>query len=408
SLKPTRRKLQKSEPKIKSFRPKRESVESSVSSASRKTESQIHNGAPDLSDAKWNDYLRPTTIVSVMSSEPSPLPSPLQLSQQCTIPELSHLTIRDLTGRSSLDSASIPSLVSSNSTNSIMRRQAKTPVFRIGQLERKQQREEQQRQQQQRQHWQRHAVRRDPEVGWRTSSVELIAEQYNALLESRGAPEAESTSEISSTPQMEPWQDILDVPIDSLLQQQQRQSRSRASSQPQPCLHPYPYPHPAPLQTFSSPRHSTSSREEVTVAFEEDAIYFKPISFSVEASPEPSPRLPRQGINTPPPSRPQSADNLSLQICLDLLTRELSSAMGEDRLHRGGSDHAALQIWVMIEAYERLRDQVTKMADINPQLANVGQIFDTWLSALYAMHGTMMENSVPNESEYDGLQEDLD
>lgn len=159
------------------------------------------------------------------------------------------------------------------------------------------------------------------------------------------------------------------------------------------------------------------------VAFEEDAIYFKPISFSTDPSPEPSPGYSQLSFDSPtstrPPSqdyrpysrdnRPTSQDNLSLQICLDLLTRELSSAMA-DRPVRSGPDNAALQIWVMIEAYERLRDQVARMAlrNGNGEVGKVTQIFDTWLCALYSIHESMAAGAVLNEGDYSGLEESLD
>ncbi|KAH6887590.1 hypothetical protein B0T10DRAFT_73376 [Thelonectria olida] len=395
TLKPARRKLQKCDPKLK-LRLKRASADST---ASRKTEApspsprQTHSsgGAPDLSDSKWSHYLRPKTVVSPTTPEslslPSPQPSPpraLNQSQR-TIPEFSHLNIHDATARPSLDSSSIPSPAESTSTSSTMRRQAKTPVFRIGQLENKQQPQPE--------------MRRDPDSAEKTSSVELIADQYRALLESRDGPDAESVYSYHdpNNHKTEPWQNILNVPMHSMLRD--GQPRSRASSRHRP----------PPLQHLSPRLQPTSNQEDDMVGFEEDAIYFKPISFSTEASPEPSPRVPQRAWNTPPSSRPSSSstDNLSLQICLDLLTRELSSAMSE-RPFRSGPDTAALQVWVMIEAYERLRDQVMTMSDGNPQFAKVGEIFDTWLNALYAIHGNMRGVAVPKESEYVGLQEDLD
>src|SRR5687768_9618348 len=74
SLKPPRRKLQKPDPKLKSLnKAKRGSTDSHSSStmASLSPQSttfpspsqrQMSNGAPDLSDSKWDHYLRPKTV----------------------------------------------------------------------------------------------------------------------------------------------------------------------------------------------------------------------------------------------------------------------------------------------------------------------------------------------------------
>lgn len=352
---------------------------------------QNQNGAPDLSDSKWSHYLRPKTLIS-LSDELEPRPLVVRQPSQRHIPEFSHLTIHDSGGRPSLDSSSIPSPVSSTSTASTMRRQAKTPVFRIGQLENP-------------------SYGRGLNVANKTSSVELIADQYRAVLESRGGTETESVYEDSNAP-AEPWQvDALEVPRSHLLPNTHRMSRPRSRT------------HLEPLQQTSPSFQSITPQDGDMVAFEEDAIYFKPISFSTDPSPEPSPGYSQLSFDSPtstrPPSqdyrpysrdnRPTSQDNLSLQICLDLLTRELSSAMA-DRPVRSGPDNAALQIWVMIEAYERLRDQVARMAlrNGNGEVGKVTQIFDTWLCALYSIHESMAAGAVLNEGDYSGLEESLD
>ncbi|KAH7013311.1 hypothetical protein EDB80DRAFT_639236 [Ilyonectria destructans] len=371
TLKPTRRRLQKCDPKLKSLIGKRGSADSTASRNAEvamplQSPRQNQNGAPDLSDSKWSHYLRPKTLIS-LSDELEPRPLVVRQPSQRHIPEFSHLTIHDSGGRPSLDSSSMPSPVSSTSTASTMRRQAKTPVFRIGQLENP-------------------SYGRGLNVANKTSSVELIADQYRAVLESRDGTETESIYEDSNAP-AEPWQvDALEVPRSHLLPDTHRMSRPRSRT------------HLEPLQQTSPSFQSITPQDGDMVAFEEDAIYFKPISFSTDPSPEPS-----------PDNRPTSQDNLSLQICLDLLTRELSSAMA-DRPVRSGPDNAALQIWVMIEAYERLRDQVARMAlrNGNGEVGKVTQIFDTWLCALYSIHESMAAGAVLNEGDYSGLEESLD
>src|SRR5262249_15726801 len=110
-----------------------------------------------------------------------------------------------------------------------------------------------------------------------------------------------------------------------------------------------------------NPSTSPTSDDGTLISFEEDTVYFKPVSFS------PEPRSPTHGYSSSLGSNASNAsnpfaspDNLSLQICLDLLTRELSSAIS-DRRQKPGNEISALQVWVMIEAFERLRDQVAEM-----------------------------------------------
>ncbi|KPM34750.1 hypothetical protein AK830_g11819 [Neonectria ditissima] len=378
-LKPTRRRLQKS-PKLKGHSAKRASTDST---ASRNTEApalsprRIQSGAPDLSDSKWSHYLRPKTVVSPVVSdlEPEPAYQVVEQPTQCSIPEFSHLAIRDSPARPSLDSSDIPSPASSTSTTSTMRRQAKTPVFRIGQLEKS-------------------AARRNQGALAKTSSVELIADQYQGVLESRGGPEMKPIYDDSHLGN-EPWRvNALDVPRSLQLRDQH--------NRPQPASR----THLEPLQQ-SKPSPQSATTPDGTVAFGEDAIYFKPISFSTDPSPDPSPRFSHQSFESSASSRPVSLDNLSLQICLNLLTRELFAAV-EDGPHRNSADSAALQVWVMIEAYEKLRDQVASMTVGNGELENVCTIFDTWLSALYAIHETMTLGALPSEGDYAGMEETLD
>ncbi|KAL2132013.1 hypothetical protein VTI74DRAFT_4319 [Chaetomium olivicolor] len=92
--------------------------------------------------------------------------------------------------------------------------------------------------------------------------------------------------------------------------------------------------------------------EPVTLRRETRSNSFKPVSFALEAEPESS---------SVPLSRQMSAeDNVSLKICLDLLTRELSSAIAGRPCH-SSMGISALQIWAMIEVCENLRDQMAEL-----------------------------------------------
>jgi hypothetical protein len=78
------------------------------------------------------------------------------------------------------------------------------------------------------------------------------------------------------------------------------------------------------------------------------------------------------------------------------------------RPQRNGQDTAALQVWVMIEAYERLRDQLTRQQSSNAEAQKVATMFDCWLASLYSIHSSLTESTLPSPTEYAGLEEDLD
>lgn len=291
--------------------------------------------------------------------------------------------------------------------------------------------------------------RREIRVVKRRASIELIAEQYQAILESRdfrdeaaeAAPVNESEHERPSTPDW--WQ------------HQSHHNHSPRHSPPRqgsPQNH-SPRHHSPPRQ--ASPRYDGRSSQEDTlerlsptrfdpsaadrsrevvldmparppgppnlspasdgtlVAFEEDAIYFKPISFS---SPEPSPTPDRQSFEdkplpmTPPQQRRQQhrqpqqqprsqsqhktrsratsqsdQPGNALQTCIAMLVRELTTSMPAQQKQVSAQQ---LQVETMIEAYERLRDQAVMgvgAGDAEQQRA-VRSMFDCWLAALHTMH----------------------
>ncbi|KAK1975957.1 hypothetical protein LZ30DRAFT_785904 [Colletotrichum cereale] len=264
-----------------------------------------------------------------------------------------------------------------------MRRRAKTPIYAIGQLESPK-------------------CGRSSMVADKVSSVDLIADQYRALLETQ------DSSSVHTDARSEP---ILS-----------RQFSQRRSSLAQPHysagempaeLRPDVY-RPAPLRNV--PAYSPKSDDGTLVAFDEEAIYFKPMSFSSELPPTLSPSSP-----SPPPrnrarlqrnssSQASSNHNLSLQIATDLLTRELSATL-LDRSKQTGADMSSLQVWVMIEAYEKLRDRVVEAGQQSENAKNVEAMFDTWLRALYNMHDKMTSDAASRGSHYDEEElgtEDLD
>lgn len=135
---------------------------------------------------------------------------------------------------------------------------------------------------------------------------------------------------------------------------------------------------------------SPTSDDGTLVSFQDETVYFKPVSFS----PEPESPLP------PELSRQTTADdNVSLQICLDLLTRDLSSAMA-GRPCRSSVGTSALQVLVMIEAYERLRDQMAELSQSNEQARSMEMMFDMWLRALYTVHDSMTASEGAGDRNY--------
>lgn len=311
---------------------------------------------PDLSDAKWLEYVRS------QSKESLKLPT---------------FMVRDLSYLSVANPPRHPPY-GPKASMSTTRRRAKTPVLAIGQLEGL------------------------PLKGYATppakASVddEPIAEQYKRLVD-----ECDRHS-LYSNAHSEPPPSRLGHREDEYEPRRQRSSDDLPSN-----------------SLFSKadgkkhPATSPTSDDGTLVSFEEETVYFKPVSFSPEPrSPAPTPAHAHGSSLDSSAGNPfASPSNLSLQICLDLLTRELSSAVADDRRRRPGNDVPALQVWVMIEAFERLRDQVAEMRLGVGGTSGVEDMFETWIRALYAIHDSLTGEGAWEEGEeaaFEGLQEALD
>ncbi|KAK4149592.1 hypothetical protein C8A00DRAFT_18740 [Chaetomidium leptoderma] len=243
-----------------------------------------------------------------------------------------------------------------------MRRRAKTPVLSIGQLE---------------------DIPRQGRGLSRTSSVDLIAEQYKAILEvQRSSPYSDDNHSD------EPPLSHQEIDIDELVMLRRRRSSNSL---------------PGQTSSGDSTRMvglanlSPTSDDGTLVSFQEEAVYFKPVSFSPE--PE-SPILPlSQPQTTTHDYNDDDDDNVGLQICLDLLTRELSSAIA-GRPCRSSVDTSALQVLAMIEAYERLRDQMAELSSGNEQARSLEMMFDMWLRALHSIHHSMTGGQGVGDNDY--------
>lgn len=349
------------------------------------------------------------------------------------VPELSYLSCASSRDPHTPDSP-VSTTSSVDPTATKMRRKVKTPVFAIGQLESGTSADEamtnELKQLKRLSHMNRNTLNiqtppDSPVFGSAAlgnnkvelsllqskSSIECIAEEYRALLTSRNSQSTDAQSELNV--------DVSQQPASTGL-------RSRNSNKPPPL---------PPLRTRSNTLGINPSKHESVTNYK------------------------------PPPSQP---NNLSLQICVDLLTRELSSAV----LHRSspaaataasqraasrhqlqqrgiaGSAHdqhslvspvsasspllptdsagSALQILVMIEAYERLRDQLVADAHYKKSRRTtnsddasgeeIESMFGLWLKSLYRIHDSLTSASEEDErdeldntsnSEYDSAEEEI-
>lgn len=100
-----------------------------------------------------------------------------------------------------------------------------------------------------------------------------------------------------------------------------------------------------------------------------------------------------------------SFDNdMALKICMDLLTNELSTAIvGEPTAHRQSS---GLQILLMIESYERVQQHLRQekyksQAGGKSDVQDVERILEYWLKVLYSVYDRSYDhNSRGNEEHY--------
>ncbi|KAI0105059.1 hypothetical protein GGR51DRAFT_520693 [Nemania sp. FL0031] len=225
------------------------------------------------------------------------------------------------------------------------RRYAKTPVSHIGQLE-------------------THPLLRTQGTSQDVPTIESIAESYRALLESRASFLSEAGNEHS----LEKHDDFF-TPQD-------------------PTLVPPPLEPVAELPEPPLTRGRRSPRSDDGTLVGDDRSDFKHAHLSsVPSSPS------RTSYETASPGLERGAivpsNSLDLQTCLNLLTRELSSTIHSAPV-QAGADTTALQVWVMIEAYEKLRDQILTSHEGGAEDGPLRAMLDTWLKALRSVHDGMI------------------
>lgn len=235
----------------------------------------------------------------------------------------------------------------------------------------------------------------------RKASIELIAEQYQALLESRDADDDENFSEEDYQHNEEENAFILQPTRFDPSQ------NSPAKKSPDSLLEP-----PAIIEA-TSPLTSPASSSKTLIDFEqvqlaEDAIYFRPISFPTPNQ-SPQQRLEPQACDKPLPMPPPPSDQ-PLQACVALLVEELTSVLPHRRPRAGstgGDNTQALQINTMIEAYERVRDQLPTTSMAASQQNDVRALFDCWLTALHTMHRSYSGGIFADDRRYHAQKWDL-
>jgi hypothetical protein len=235
------------------------------------------------------------------------------------------------------------------------------------------------------------AAQRFPNTLYRTSSVDLIAEQYRAVLEFRDSPTedpCEDSSEDSDDSEPAPTPQDTETDEWPMIPRQHswehRQPETPTTGDPTRMVE---FPGPSPISDAGT-----------LVSYQNEAVYFKPLSYSPELKPksapkpEPEPKLEPEPLNIPLSRQTSADDNVGLQISLELLTHDLLSALS-GRPCRSSKGTSALQVWVMIEAYERLWEHVSELSEMDQQAKQLQDMFHMWLKALYRIHGDMSRNA---------------
>lgn len=415
----------------------------------------------DLSDAKWEEFVRKSGYVLPMTKSPqleqikttvspssSPPPVTVMYEQQSQlVPEFAHLAVasglqlqppnRNPQRQSSLEgSTRVPSLRSpsssststtttvssvstSSSSSSKIRRYSKTPVLSIGQLEGQLMLEKVRSADDEPSRKPKTPVPPVPKRSARRSSAaEQMAEQYRSLLQSRSCAKLRPDND-DDEDETEAHEDDSHTRQDSIETIRSAIAR-RPPVQERRQRVPVVVSPPSPI---SSPRYDAEEASECSptssngtlVGFEEnavydDAIYFKPAFTPTDGgsilTPIPEDEYYVSNYNTPlgSPQEETADDAVSLQICVDLLGKELKAAM-ERQNERADDDDGSrptspLQIWLMIEAYERLRDQISGAKEgstahnlSRSEARSLEAMFDTWLKALYQVHDGITRQS---------------
>lgn len=271
-----------------------------------------------------------------------------------TIPELSHLVTNNAPLRLSLEGSPTTPASQSIASVSAMRRHAKTPVFRVGQLEKSSAR------------------------GINTALDG--SDGVKSAVESHRSDKVNDGSSITRP-------DHCQIGHDSEYASRHSFTSSRGGT------------------SFNASRSSFQTGTALTSL--EGTVAGGEESFR-QINPQPPPLVHRhRPSETYQPLRLSDEENLRLQICVDLLTRELAPAFAS-QLHRSNRETSALQVWTMIEAYERLRDQLIDTGYHGANLEDTTAVFDSWLAALHVIHRSFTRDDVvPRDPGVERLNRDV-
>ena len=396
ALKPTRRRLQKTLIKPSRLWNKRGSQSSATSGslecgsalATPESNTAEHSFLPmptDLIDSKWLEYIERSGLMSNSdislglghktrnNTEPSPC------TGSSLLPDFSHLSLRRSSSRPSLEHTPTPAppQIMSKPRKSASKRSLIATPFKIGQLDGSCPRQ------------------KEIRVIKRRASIELIAEQYQAFLESRDADE-ENDSDHESEIEEGPRSEVMILEPNRYQGDRPPSSRPGSGDQQRETILEAPEP--------ELPNLSPAS-DGTLVAFEEDAIYFKPVSFSPD-SPAHSPPPHRTSFppqrssfdeEKPLPRPPSGQGNQPLQTAISLLVKELSSSLPQSPGSAVPDSTQSLQISTMIQAYQRLRDTVDTSSMGEAEERNVRGMFDCWLAALHTMNRSRVRGASVSE-----------
>lgn len=230
------------------------------------------------------------------------------------------------------------------------------------------------------------AKKRQEAIINRQSSVRTIARQYRALIEETDIPDVPPIPVVHRKPlpaTASPHLHEFDNNYGFIPRQSISEPRGAGLlEEPRPRYELAPSPSPV-------------SDTDTLVSLPDESMYVKPLEFS---SP-PTPPSEEDDWEDDDYIKSPDTEALRFQIGFEMLTRELSTAFA-DHSSRAGRDASGLQIWVMIEAYERLRDQISAMETRDPELQNARAMFDSWLGALRSIQRSIADEGAESESEY--------
>ncbi|KAE9366952.1 hypothetical protein N431DRAFT_350646 [Stipitochalara longipes BDJ] len=229
----------------------------------------------------------------------------------------------------------------------LRRRNAKTPVFAIGQLERK-------------------------SATQRIDRAQTLAEQYQALL-----PPRASTPYLISLPKPAPKESkkLRKIKCQLSLRDMVKEQSNRAHS-----------------VAYSDAETLVGSEQPTSPPSPADAEFRNVVLPVID---------PYEQISFHPTV---CSDDIGLNICVDLLTNELATALFRQHPTEGQDRASGLQILLMIEAYKTIQKNVRQQL-CDPQITqemrdhvnSVDKLLRSWLKVLYSVYDQSQERNLQKD-----------